>query len=256
MSDNDNDNEEIKESIPYEDPRSALFSGEGWEPLGYSVIGEAIQAKYLPSASDDAPIVLLIGGVHGNETEGIRFMEEFTREFVLETSISPFSCSLAIIPVANPDGLITHRRQNANGVDLNRNMPTKDWTAEHQEERYFPGRAAGSEPETRALLAGLDKFQPDFIISFHSWKPMININGPAKTLAEKIKKDFNYPITEDIGYPTPGSLGTYAGWERNIPTITLEFERGLSLDTIYQSARQGVIDAISIAVKIPRDSED
>jgi protein MpaA len=31
-----------------------------------------------------------------------------------------------------------------------------------------------------------------------------------------------YPVEGDIGYPTPGSLGTYYGKERDIPVITLE----------------------------------
>ena len=40
---------------------------------------------------------------------------------------------------------------------------------------------------------------------------------------------FNHdPITRRIGYPTPGSLGTYAGKERHVPVITLELaSRGM-----------------------------
>jgi len=34
-----------------------------------------------------------------------------------------------------------------------------------------------------------------------------------------------YPVSASIGYPTPGSLGTYAGVERKIPIITLELPR-------------------------------
>ena len=45
-----------------------------------------------------------------------------------------------------------------------------------------------------------------------------------KEIAEKISKIINYPAEASIGYPTPGSFGTYAGVERNIPTITLELD--------------------------------
>jgi protein MpaA len=54
-----------------------------------------------------------------------------------------------------------------------------------------------------------------------------------------------YEITEDIGYPTPGSLGTYAGWERQIPTITFEIERGLPLSEVWPTVRGAVLAAIT-----------
>ena len=43
----------------------------------------------------------------------------------------------------------------------------------------------------------------------------------------------NYPVEESIGYPTPGSFGTYAGVERNIPTITLEMDEEINVDELY-----------------------
>ena len=54
---------------------------------------------------------------------------------------------------------------------------------------------------------------------------MINFDGPALELARRMSKINHYPVTSDIGYPTPGSFGTYAGIEHNIPTITLELPR-------------------------------
>ena len=35
-----------------------------------------------------------------------------------------------------------------------------------------------------------------------------------------------YPVVESIGYPTPGSFGTFAGKIRQIPVITLELPPG------------------------------
>lgn len=242
----ENFDDDLKESIPYVNCSDALFQGEGWQEIGKSVKGELIRFKHLRAEKEGAPLALLIGGVHGNETEGVRFMEDFTREFALDAKTSPFDCSLILLPVMNPDGFLSFRRQNENGVDLNRNMPSKDWAPSEPGIKYYSGEAAGGEPETQALVALLEKYKPDYIISFHSWKPMLNINGPSRQFGETIGKDFQYPIEEDIGYPTPGSLGTYAGLERGIPTITLEFERGLPLDTVYQKARRGVIDSLAL----------
>ena len=33
------------------------------------------------------------------------------------------------------------------------------------------------------------------------------------------------PTKGDIGYPCPGSMGAYYGWERELPVITLELPK-------------------------------
>ena len=226
----------IKESIKYPHPESALFKGDSWIEIGRSAGGHSISARRINGKSNKR--ILLIGGVHGNETEGVAFMVGFCNEMA---DVSTYDHELFLIPVANPDGFLSYERKNSNGVDLNRNLPTKDWSPEAAEDKYHPGPAAGSEPENQALIRVIEDYKPDYIIPFHSWKPMINVNGPAKPFAEKMQKYLKMPIVDDIGYPTPGSLGTYTGWEKNIPTITLEFERGISLETVYQQAKQGII---------------
>ena len=71
-----------------------------------------------------------------------------------------------------------------------------------------------------------------------------NKNERLKVKVEKMKKELDYEITEDIGYPTPGSLGTYAGWERKIPTVTFEIERGLPLDAVYPKVRNAILAVV------------
>ena len=61
---------------------------------------------------------------------------------------------------------------------------------------------------------------------------MINTNGVCHPVDQILHQHTGYVIESDIGYPTPGCLGTYTGLEQNIPTITLEIERGLSAEKI------------------------
>ena len=133
----------------------------------------------------------------------------------------------------NPDACIAHTRLNANGVDLNRNMPTKDWTAKAANERYIPGPEPASEIETKVLTKILDQEKFNAILSFHSYDPMINFNGPSKELAQVIGEKCGYRIADDMGYPTPGSLGTWAGSEKQIPTITYEIQRDMDHDASW-----------------------
>ena len=242
--------ETIKPAIPLKDPREPIYRKGNWIKKGKSAGNNPVFYKHLKAKKDGAFRILLIGGVHGNETEGVQFMHDFCCEFIDEQDISPFKQEILTIPVMNPDGVLNYERTNANLVDLNRNMPTKDWSSEYTEKKYYPGEAAASEPETKHLIEIIDFFKPQYIISFHSWKPpLINYNGSALPYAEKIFNGLDVPkkmeITGDIGYPTPGSLGTYAGYERKIPTITLEFERGIPLESIYPLAKEAVIGSFN-----------
>ena len=189
--------------------------------------------------------LLLIGGVHGDEPEGFFLVEKFIvhgRWKNLEGK-----ASLYVIPRANPDGCAANERTNANGVDLNRNMPTQDWTVVARAPRYFPGLEAGSELETKVLMRIIDELKPHVIISAHSWEPMINYNGPCRLLASEMAKHNHYRIDDDIGYPTPGSLGTWSGWERKIPTITLEVERDSTEEKIWQTHAEALAAGLEFA---------
>lgn len=140
--------------------------------------------------------------------------------------------NLLFIPCLNPDGMQLGQRTNANGVDLNRNFPTKNWgknlgdnaTCDDEKSAYYGGISAGSEIETQFLIDTISEFKPQTILTLHAPYKVVNYDGPAKELAEKISAIINYPVEASIGYPTPGSFGTYAGVERQISTITLELD--------------------------------
>jgi len=63
---------------------------------------------------------------------------------------------------------------------------------------------------------------------------MLNINGNCSPIAEHINKETDYIIKEDIGYPTPGSLGTYTGIEGSTPTLTYELQKGIDMEEILR----------------------
>lgn len=178
-----------------------------------------------------APQVLILGGVHGDEPEGVEaclgLIQRWHQAF-------PFRLKVSIVPALNVDGVIRATRVNARGVDLNRNMATNDWSPEIKTPRYHPGPSANSEPETLALVQWLSEHKPVFVLSMHSWKPMLNVNGQCIGEATAIAQWTNYSIEESIGYPTPGCLGTYCGLEREMPTLTYEIERGLKTSEILR----------------------
>ena len=166
--------------------------------------------------------VLVIGGTHGDEPASAALARRFI-ESLREDSLGS-SVRVVVVPVLNPDGLALGTRTNARQIDINRNLPTRDWGTRARASRYSPGARAASEPETRALLRLLRR-RPRLIISIHAPLRCVNWDGDAERIAQTIADVNGYKLCPSIGYPTPGSLGTYAGVERAIPTVTLELGR-------------------------------
>lgn len=190
------------------------------------------------------PKILILGGVHGNEPEGATAAWGLLRRFDMGFG---YHVQVTIVPVFNPDGLLKGNRLNGRGVDLNRNLPTTDWNPQAFNEKYPPGPAANSEPETQCLVKYLAQENPRWILSLHSWKPLLNVNGRCRPEAECIAKQTGYAIEESVGYPTPGCLGTYCGLERDMPTLTYEIERGLSTENILKIHVPAVCEALKVA---------
>lgn len=179
--------------------------------------------------------VLIIGVVHGDEPQGKFLIENYLQN----SDVNPKN-RLLFIPCLNPDGLENNTRSNSNGVDINRNFPTKNWGGVQAPVSFdfYGGESPASETETKFILEIMKEYSPDIILTLHSPYRVVNYDGPAKKTAEKIGQIMAYSVSSDIGYLTPGSLGTYAGVERNIPVITLELDDKINIYNLIEPVNQ------------------
>jgi murein peptide amidase A len=182
-------------------------SVEGHKILSYKTEGSAQRYIYL------------LAGVHGDEVEGVYCLEQY---FNWLKECDDLNIPMVVIPMLNVDGHSLQCRTNAHGVDLNRNLKTTTWSADYTEKKYNPGPEPLSEPENKYLVKLFSKFPPKLIISFHSWKPMINYNGDCLELAKYMNSFTQYEVASDVGYPTPGSLGDFGPNQLKAPVITYE----------------------------------
>ena len=205
---------------------------------GTSVEGDIIKAY---RSEKKAPTyTYIMAGVHGDEVEGVYVLDEL---FKWLQSVDETPCSYIIIPILNVDGYRAGTRVNSHGVDLNRNYPTDSWTSDVRDPKYHPGSAPLSEPENKFLDKLFNKYPPHFILTLHSWKPIVNFNGDCEEAAEFIAKYNGYKVAGDIGYPTPGSLGEYAPTKFNSPVITFEcpvLAEGKNLKEIWEENEEGL----------------
>lgn len=208
------------------------------ELVGRSVQGREIHVTRMGSGED---VTLFFGVFHGDEPAGKYLLERLLEHLAGQPHLLE-DRRLLVCPVLNPDGLAAGTRWNANGVDLNRNFPARNWSPEGKGDRYWGGPAPASEPETVVVMELLERFRPDRIVSIHAPLHNVNYDGPAQELARVMALHNGYPVEPDIGYPTPGSFGTFAGRERRIPTITLELPEGPE-ERLWETNRRALLEA-------------
>lgn len=186
--------------------------------------------------------ILLIGGVHGDEPEGVD-LATLSLEWLQADAQTNHSVETPwiVIPCLNIDGYEANTRVNGNGVDLNRNYPSENWSAEFEKERYFPGPSAGSEPEIQALTSLIGKVQPRIIIHCHSWEPCVVCTGAlGQKDAQRLAKSSGYKLVDTIGYPTSGSLSQYGWYDHGIPVLCIEEAEGTSKEQTWKNFSKAI----------------
>jgi protein MpaA len=149
-------------------PASAGATGPRRVVFGHSVDGRPLVAwRFGPARAGRR--VLVVGCIHGNECAGLRITSAVRHQ------PPPPGVQLWVVPEMNPDGTAAGTRQNADGVDLNRNFPYR-W------ERitnpvYNSGPFPESEPETRAAMRLVRRIRPDVTIWYHQHMDLVDESG-------------------------------------------------------------------------------
>jgi predicted deacylase len=182
--------------------------------------------------------VVFIGGIHGDEAEGAIATAELPAAF--ESAGLGGIVTLTVIEDANPDGRVAGTRGNAHGVDINRNFPASNFDSSD-------GGKPLSEPETRVITDTVDRVAPNLVVVAHSWsgRQFINFDGPAREIADRFAAASGLPVEESRSFaPTPGSLGSYFGRDRGIPTLTVEVLKGSDPRTVWEQLRPALLQAV------------
>jgi hypothetical protein len=152
--------------------------------FGHSVRGHGLEVTRV--GDPGAPVrVLIVGSIHGNERAGQAVISR------LRHLAPPAGVQAWIVRTANPDGTLRGTRQNARGVDLNRNFPFR-WAALGRAfDTYFPGRAPASEPETRAVQLLVNAVRPQLTVWYHQHMRLVSLerdvdNAPVRAYARRV----------------------------------------------------------------------
>jgi len=176
--------------------------------LGTSVQGRPIDAVRVGHFFGRRPI-LVVGCIHGNEPAGIAIARDLIHDG------PPPAAFLWVIPVLNPDGLAAHTRQNARGVDLNRNFPYR-WAP--LSGIFYSGPHALSEPETRIVRRFILNRRPVISIWFHQHQDLVDRSGGRIAIELRYAHLTGMRLVRLPRYP-----GSATRWENHVMPGTTAF---------------------------------
>jgi protein MpaA len=171
--------------------------------IGHSVRGRAIAAVAL--GDPDAPRrLLVVGCIHGDESAGTAIARR------LVSGVPPPRAMLWVIEDLNPDGVSADTRQNADGVDLNRNFPWRWRRLGHRGYAQYSGPDPLSEPESRIARALILKARPVVTIWFHQPLGLVDESGSDVRVERRYARLAGLPFRRLTRYP-----GSAASWQNH-----------------------------------------
>lgn len=127
--------------------------------LGQSVLGKPI---YKYEIGTGKTRVLLWSQMHGNESTTTKALFDFLNLLngnsdLAKNLLSEFT--FCCLPMLNPDGAFLYTRENANGIDLNRDAQNL------------------TQPESKLLRSTFESFKPDFCYNLHDQRTIYGIES-------------------------------------------------------------------------------
>lgn len=203
-------------------------------PLGRSSQGRPITAIEVGNRSGTR--VLVVGDVHGNETAGIAVAGALAK-------LAPRDLDLWIVPDLNPDGVAAGTRQNARGVDLNRNFP---WRWRPLSGVYESGARPLSEREARIAYRLILRLRPHVTIWFHQHLDMVWASGGRRGIERVFARVSGLPY-----HAMPQLAGSAITWQNNTLRGTTAFAAELPAGAPAPASVARYVRAVLAAARTP-----
>lgn len=127
-----------------------------------TVVGKSVQGKpiYQLTIGNGQTKIFMWSQMHGNESTTTKALFDFINFLHSDTEESKAilsSFTFCLLPMVNPDGAETYTRENANGVDLNRDAQNL------------------TQPESVVLRQVFETFQPHYAYNLHDQRTIFGV---------------------------------------------------------------------------------
>lgn len=169
--------------------------------FGHSVQGRSLIVRSRGPA-DARRRILVVGCVHGDEAAGVDLALSALSQ------APPTGTELVVVSDTNPDGHAARTRQNAHGVDLNRNFPYQWRSLGHRGDQQYAGPRPLSEPESAAMAALIRQVRPTASVWFHQPVDVVDLSGGTASVERRFATVSGLALHQLSRYP-----GSAVGWQ-------------------------------------------
>lgn len=207
--------------------------------VGRSAHGRPIVASRLGDPTSPRK-ALVVGVIHGDETGGLAVTRELRRRFAGRLP----GVDLWVVDSINPDGQARGTRQNARGVDLNRNFPYRWRMNGSRGSPYWGGPEPLSEPETRAVRRLILRLRPAVTVWYHEpWNAVLACGRDVP-----VQRRYGRIAGMRLDCRGKGLPGTATSWQNNVvgggTAFVVEFGAGpVAAATARRHARAAALVA-------------
>lgn len=180
--------------------------------IGRSVEGRPLRAWRIGNPRSHHRI-LVVGCIHGAECAGTAVTQR------LVNLARPITFDLWVVQYLNPDGYAAGTRQNAHGVDLNRNFGAMWKPIGRPGSPQYSGPRPFSEPESQAVRALILRWRPAITIWFHQPQAVVRAWGPSVAIARRFARLAEAPYRS-----LPWLNGTAPNWQNHLGQISFVVE--------------------------------
>lgn len=174
-----------------------------------TVFGRSVQQRPLTvteiGTPNSARRVLVVGSIHGSEPAG----DAIARALLAMPALP--GADLWVVATINPDGEAAGTRQNADGVDLNRNFPYAWQPLGRRGAADYSGTGPLSGPEAAAAAALIGQIKPTLAIWFHQHLAVVDDSEGPIAVERRFAALVGLPLAPLTDYP-----GSAVSWENAV----------------------------------------
>ena len=221
-----------------------------WKVIGKTTEGRPLHTRRF---GNNGPRTLIVAGLDGEDRIAVRWIDLLADELARRPELFQ-SNEVLVFRAGNPDGLMKKVSENARGVLINRNFPSR---------RYRPlpdlssGAGPATEAETRALLDNLYTFHPRRVIHLTATtaRTKASYNRSAREIAGELQRAYSLDIQPLDIEQYPGSLEDFADGTLEAGVLSIQLNVGNDWQQIWSKHQPTILTAVTGRVLDKQDAK-
>lgn len=211
-----------------------------WKVIGKTTEGRPLHTRRF---GDSGPRTLIVAGLDGEDRIAVRWIDQLADELARRPELYAGS-EVLIFRAGNPDGLTNKISENARGVLINRNFPSRRY-------RPLPDMSSGAGPateaETRALLDTLYTFHPRRVIHLTatSARTKGHYNRAARETASELQRGHDLDVQPLDIEQYPGSLEDFADGTLEAGVLSMQLNAGNDWQRAWSKHQPMIVSAVT-----------